>query len=116
MFGMTVLISEPLPHDLKVAAAAPTIASISRQEKRKANSAVMIFSLRKPKTLHITFSQPMPPLYLIGQDKITHWSVPRCKGTWAGDRAVMIGFVVLSWQVSSWASVSREERGMVLDT
>lgn len=67
MFGMTVLISEPLPHDLKVAAAAPTIASISRQEKRKANSAVMIFSLRKPKTSPHHFLSANAPF-------VSHWS------------------------------------------
>ncbi len=72
MLGMLFLLpTEPLPHDLKVAAADPAIASTSRQEEGKAKSAVRIFPSRKLKPSPHHFLSANSPLYLIGQDKIT---------------------------------------------
>lgn len=72
MLGVLLLLStEPLPHDLKVAAAAPAIATTSRQEGGKAKSAVTVFSSREHKPFPHRFLSANSPLYFIGQDKVT---------------------------------------------
>lgn len=54
----TSAITKPLPHALKVAATLPAITSPSRQEEGNAKRAVGIFSSRKHKLPHVTFSRP----------------------------------------------------------